>query len=88
MDTAAILQCLDFVVTSDTSVAHLAGALGVKTCIILGFTPDGDVAVSIRLAVVPDGRLFRQTEIGNWDTVAQEVADYIQTQWAERAKGG
>jgi Flp pilus assembly protein TadD len=81
MDTAAIMRQLDYVVTSDTSIAHLAGALGVQTCIVLGFTPDWRW-----LQLRPDSpwyptiRLFRQTEIGEWTTVLQEVANYISNQ--------
>ncbi len=41
MDTAAIMHQLDFVITSDTSIAHLAGGLGVPTWILLNFTPTG-----------------------------------------------
>jgi hypothetical protein len=40
MDTAALVSCLDLVVSVDTSVAHLAGALGVPTWIVLPHIPD------------------------------------------------
>ena len=40
MDTAAIMMNLDLVITSDTSVAHLAGALGVPVWVALPFVPD------------------------------------------------
>ena len=39
-DTAAVLSCLDLFVTSDTAVAHLAGALGVPVWMALSTTPD------------------------------------------------
>ena len=39
-DTAALICCLDLVITVDTSVAHLAGALGRPTWILLPWTPD------------------------------------------------
>ncbi|MFO1063919.1 MAG: hypothetical protein U0892_08660 [Pirellulales bacterium] len=40
MDTSAIMSQLDLVITSDTSIAHLAGALGVPTWIALNYMPD------------------------------------------------
>ena len=40
LDTAAIIKNLDLVITSDTSIAHLAGALGVETWLALAHVPD------------------------------------------------
>ena len=40
IDTAAVMQCLDLVITSDTSVAHLAGALGRPVWVALQHVPD------------------------------------------------
>jgi hypothetical protein len=40
VDTAALVSCLDLVISVDTSVAHLAGALGVPTWILLPYIPD------------------------------------------------
>lgn len=40
MDTVAIMHTLDLVITSDTAIAHLAGALGIRAWIALGYTPD------------------------------------------------
>ncbi len=79
MDTAAILHNLDWVVTSDTSVAHLAGALGVKTCLVLGFTPDWRwLQYRSDSPWYPTLRLFRQSTIGEWDSVLQEVTQFLQ----------
>jgi Tfp pilus assembly protein PilF len=39
-DTAALIDCLDLVITVDTSVAHLSGALGKKCCVVLSNRPD------------------------------------------------
>lgn len=75
MDTAAILQELDVVVTSDTALAHLAGSLGVKTCVVLGFTPDWRwLQYRSDTPWYPSVRLFRQTEIGEWSSILEEVA--------------
>ena len=40
MDTAAIMKNLDLVITSDTAIAHLAGALGVPVWVALPLVPD------------------------------------------------
>ena len=73
-DTAAVMKNIDHVVTSDTSVAHLAGALGVKTTVLLGKVPDwrwlrqGDTT-----PWYPSMRLVRQSKMGNWDDVVQQA---------------
>src|SRR5205823_479926 len=66
MDTAAVMKNLDLVVTSDTSIAHLAGALGVQTWVGLASAADW------RWLLRRDGspwyptmRLFRQTKPGD-----------------------
>ena len=65
MDTAAIMMNLDLVISSDTSVPHLAGALGVPVWLALPFVPDwrwlldrGDSPW------YPTMRLFRQKDSG------------------------
>jgi len=81
MDTAAILQELDVVVTSDTALAHLAGALGVKTCVVLGFTPDWRwLQYRSDSPWYPTVRLFRQTEIGDWSSTLEEVAESLRNE--------
>jgi tetratricopeptide (TPR) repeat protein len=73
-DTAALIAQLDLVITIDTAVAHLAGALGKKTWLLLPFAPDwrwglerGDCPW------YPAMRLFRQQEAGDWGQVVAEV---------------
>jgi hypothetical protein len=74
-DTAALIEHLDLVITVDTSVAHLAGALGKAVWILLPFSPDWrwllDRADS---PWYPTARLFRQPRIGDWASVIDEVA--------------
>jgi Flp pilus assembly protein TadD len=74
MDTAAVMKNLDLVVTSDTAIAHLAGALGVRVWVALAFIPDwrwlldrGDSPW------YPTMRLFRQRRRGDWQGVFNEV---------------
>ena len=77
-DTAALIACLDLVITVDTSVAHLAGALGRPTWILLPWTPDYrwllDRADS---PWYPSVRLFRQTETRDYESVVDRVREEL-----------
>ncbi len=78
MDTAAIMKSLDLVITSDTSIAHLAGALGVPTYIALGFTPDWRWLLERSDSPwYSSVRLFRQPKIGDWGSVFEAMASSL-----------
>lgn len=87
-DTAALISCLDLVITVDTSVAHLAGALGRPTWILLPWTPDYrwllDRADS---PWYPSVRLFRQTETREYASVLDRVRDELQALTARSGPG-
>jgi tetratricopeptide (TPR) repeat protein len=77
-ETAALASCLDLVITVDTSVAHLAGALGRTTWILLPYTPD------YRWLLGRDDspwygsvRLFRQDEERDYATVIERVREAL-----------
>jgi hypothetical protein len=74
LDTAAVMMNLDLVITSDTSIAHLGGALGVPVWVALKFIPDWrwmlDRADS---PWYPTMRLFRQKSDGDWQRVFEEM---------------
>jgi hypothetical protein len=74
-DTAALCELMDIVISVDTSVAHLAGALGKPVWILLPFNPDWrwllDRADS---PWYPSASLFRQEKIGQWESVIKRVA--------------
>jgi hypothetical protein len=66
-DTAAVLALVDLVVCVDTSVAHVAGALGRPTVVLLPFQPDWRwLADGERSPWYPAVRLYRQRAIGDW----------------------
>ncbi|MBK1840717.1 glycosyltransferase family protein [Azospirillum sp. YIM B02556] len=66
-DTAAIMAGLDLVVCVDTSVAHLAGALGVPVWVLVPFAPDWRWMLDRQDSPwYPTMRLFRQTRPGHW----------------------
>jgi tetratricopeptide (TPR) repeat protein len=78
VDTAAVMQNLDLVVTSDTSVAHLAGALGRPVWVALQHVPDWRWQLeSDRSAWYPTMRLFRQSRRGDWDGVFARIAENL-----------
>jgi tetratricopeptide (TPR) repeat protein len=69
-DTAAVVSLCDAVVTVDTSVAHLAAALGRPTSILLPFWPDWRWTLDRDASPwYPAARLFRQGADGNWAPV-------------------
>jgi hypothetical protein len=77
-DTASIIQGLDLVITSCTSVAHLSAALGKETWVLVPIMPyyvwakPGDTSVWYDSV-----KLFRQKEYGNWDAPLQAVGDAL-----------
>jgi len=69
-ETAALISCLDLVITVDTSVAHLAAALGCPTWILLPCTPDYRWLLDRDDSPwYPSVRLFRQTETCEYESV-------------------
>ena len=66
-EAAAICQSLDCVISIDTSIAHLSGALGIPTTILLPFRPDWRWGCSkITTVWYPNVRLVRQSNDGKW----------------------
>jgi tetratricopeptide (TPR) repeat protein/glycosyltransferase involved in cell wall biosynthesis len=73
-DTAAVLEQLDLVITVDTSVAHLAGALGRPVWILLHSAPDWRwLRYREDSPWYPSVRLFRQHQLGDWRGVIERV---------------
>ncbi|QNI57108.1 TPR repeat-containing protein [Synechococcus sp. BIOS-U3-1] len=78
LSTAAIISNCDLIITSDTSIAHLAGGMGKNTWLLLKKVPEwrwgleGDTTFWY-----PSMRLFRQSKHGDWDKVLERVAKAI-----------
>jgi hypothetical protein len=78
-DTAALLQQMDLVISIDTAVAHLAGALGRPVWIMLPFSPDWRWLRGREDSPwYPSARLFRQGRSEVWPDVVQRVAAALQ----------
>ena len=75
IDAAAVMSNLDLIITSDTSIAHLAGALGRPTWIALQHVPDWRWLLDRNDSPwYPTLRLFRQRTRDDWSTVFQDMA--------------
>ena len=83
VDTAAVLKNLDLVISVDTAVAHLAGALGVPVWVPLPFAPDWRWLLGREDSPwYPTMRLFRQTRPGQWEDVFHRIAEALQRRLA------
>ena len=79
LETAAIIANCDLIITSDTSIAHLAGGMGKPTWLLLHKVPDWRWGLTGHTSFwYPSMRLFRQQKRGNWKEVIEEVARSLQ----------
>jgi protein O-GlcNAc transferase len=75
-DTAALCELLDIVISVDTSIAHLAGALGRPLWLLLPFIAEWRWLLDRTDSPwYPGARLYRQTQMGEWDGVMRKVHD-------------
>jgi len=75
-DAAAVVKNLDLVVTVDTALAHLAGALGSPVWLALPFSPDWRWLLGREDSPwYPSMRLFRQPQPGQWPAVFERIAE-------------
>src|SRR5207237_4854389 len=73
-DTCAIIDGLDLVISVDTAVAHLAGAMGKPVWTLLAFCPDWRWGLDAQVtAWYPTMRLFRQRIRGDWGEVVARI---------------
>jgi tetratricopeptide (TPR) repeat protein len=77
-DTAAIMSCLDLVISIDSAVAHLAGALGLPGIVLLPFAPDWRWGMNeITAPWYPSLQLLRQPQVGSWRQVVEAVQQIL-----------
>ncbi len=73
-DSAYALSGMDLVITVDTALAHLAGALGIPTLLLVTYIPDWRWLMGRDDSPwYPSLRIYRQTNARNWDTVIRQV---------------
>ena len=79
-DTASIIDQLDVVISVDTSVAHLAGALGKPVWVMLPFVPDFRWMLKRTDSPwYPTATLFRQENLGDWEGVILRLKSALET---------
>lgn len=89
VDTAAAMACCDLVIAMDTSVAHLAGALGVRTWVALPYVADWRWLVEgADCPWYPSLRLFRQHVRGEWSNVFADMEQALRRELSSPPMGG
>jgi len=80
IDSAAVLENLDLVITSDTAMAHLAGALGTPVWVALRFLPDWRWLLDRTDSPwYPSLRLFRQKQVDDWAGVFANMQSELES---------
>jgi hypothetical protein len=88
LDSAAVIQCLDLVISCDTAIAHLAGALGRPVWLALKAMPDWRwMTGRTDSPWYPTARLFRQRTPGDWAPVFAEMVQAVAGRLAMAAPG-
>jgi tetratricopeptide (TPR) repeat protein len=88
-DTAAVIALLDVVVSVDTAVAHLAGAMGKPVVVLLPYAADFRwLRGRDNTPWYPKAKLFRQPEFGDWDSVIDGLRDELRQMTGQEAGEG
>lgn len=87
MDTAAVIKNLDLMITVDTSIAHLAGGLGVTTWVLLPEPADWRWMIGrTDTPWYPTMKLFRQPRSGDWSSVLETIINNLENLLEKRNK--
>jgi hypothetical protein len=79
-DTAALIDEMDLVISVDTSVAHLAGALGKEVWILLPYVPDYRWMLDREDSPwYPTAKLFRQSIMSEWGSVIDDILHLLKS---------
>jgi hypothetical protein len=83
-NTAALCDCMDVVLSVDTSPAHLSGALGQRTWVLVPYTPDWRwLRDRDSSPWYPSVKLYRQKTAGDWHEVFERVATDLRREFGE-----
>jgi hypothetical protein len=78
LDSAAVMKCVDLVISSDTALTYLAGALGVRTWLPLKYVPDWRWMLDRDDSPwYPQHTLFRQPQLNDWLSVFNNMRDLL-----------
>src|SRR5207248_8779537 len=89
VDTAAVMRHLDLIISADTSIAHLAGALGRPLWVALDTDSDWRWAADrADTPWYPTARLFRQKTFGDWPGVVADMAAALEVGRASSRSAG
>ena len=76
-DTAAAIECCDLIISTDSSVAHLAGALSKPVCLLLSYVPEWRWGLKgCKTEWYKSMTLFRQQQDGDWRSAIHDVRDF------------
>jgi tetratricopeptide (TPR) repeat protein len=79
-DAAAVVRNMDLIITADTAIAHLAGALGAPVWVLLLACPDWRWLLQREDSPwYPTMRLFRQRQFGRWDAVFERITSELRS---------
>jgi hypothetical protein len=85
LDTTAVLAQCDLLISADSGVVHLAGALGIPTWVALRWIPEWRwLLEGSSSAWYKSLRLFRQPRDGDWPSVVAEMRQTLQGCWTQR----
>jgi hypothetical protein len=76
-DTAAALSHMDALVTTSTGIAHLAGAMGVPTCLLMQRSGQWQFGPGEVCQWYPSVRIFTQPDYGDWRSTCEKVREYL-----------
>ena len=80
MDTAAVIENLDLVISVDTSIVHLAGALGAPVWVLIPHTAEWRWQLNeTETPWYPNLRLFKQKKVGDWSSIIKQIKDLLCT---------
>jgi len=78
--TSSVIENLDIIISTDTSVPHLSGALGIRTWLLLSYVPDWRWLLNKEDSHwYPSMKLFRQESLNNWEPVFEKVKENLLT---------
>jgi hypothetical protein len=87
-DLAGLIDNLDMVISVDTSVAHLAGALGKPLCILLPYSPDWRwMQTGESSPWYPTAKLFRQPALSDWESAIKRLNQYLREFFTQESLG-